>query len=115
MTYSPHRAVIREEKSATKVRVVYDLSTKNKGPSLNECLYKGPGLTPLLFDVLLRFRVSEIAVVADTVQAYLQISVNPVDRDFLRFLWYDDVAAKDPDIVKFRFTSVIFGAAPSKF
>ena len=112
LTYSPHRAVIREEKSTIKVRVVYDLSTKNKGPSLSECFYKGPGLTPLLFDVLLRFRVSEIAVTADIAQAYLQISGNPVDRDFWWFLCYD-VAAKDPDIVKFRFTLVIFGAAPS--
>ena len=115
VTYSPHRAVIREEKSTTKIRVVYDLSAKNKGPSLNNCLYKGPVLTPLLFDVFLRFRISEVAITADIAQAYLQISVNPVDRDFLRFLWYDDVTAKDPNIVKLRFTRVIFGAAPSQF
>ena len=115
VSYSPHRAVIREEKSTTKIRIVYDLSAKNKGPSLNDCLYKGPVLTPLLFDVLLRFRVFQIAITADIAQAYLQILVDPVDRDFLRFLWYDDVYAEEPKILKFRFTRVIFGAAPSQF
>ena len=40
ITYLPHRAIVREDKLTTKVRVVYDASAKNKGPSLNECLYK---------------------------------------------------------------------------
>ena len=40
VTYSPLRAVIREDKVTTKIRVVYDLSAKNKGPSINECLYR---------------------------------------------------------------------------
>ena len=50
VTYLPHRAVIREDKHTTKVRVVFDASAKNIGPSLNGCLYKGPCLNPLLFD-----------------------------------------------------------------
>ena len=115
VTYSPHRHVIREDKTTTKVRIVYDLSAKNKGPSINECLNKGPPLTPLLFDVLLRFRVAEIAMTGDIAQAYLQISVNPIDRDFLRFLWFDDVTKSEPEILKLRFTRVIFGAGPSQF
>ena len=53
VTYLPHRAVVRENKSTTKVRIVYDASAKNKGPSLKECLYKGPCLNPLLYDILL--------------------------------------------------------------
>ena len=35
------------------------------------------------------------------------------DRDHLRFLWYDDVTTNDPEIVKYRFRRVQFGASPS--
>ena len=45
------------------------------GPSLNDTLYKGPCLTPLLFDALLRFRLNPIGIIADIKQAYVQISV----------------------------------------
>ena len=64
-TYLPHRPVIREDKASTKIRIVYDASAKNKGPSLIESLYKGPCLIPLLFDVLLRFRAHDMALTAD--------------------------------------------------
>ena len=60
---------------------MYDASAKNKGLSLNESLYKGPCLTPLLFDVLLRFRAHDIALTADIEKAYLQISVTESERD----------------------------------
>ena len=95
--------------------MVFDASAKNKGASLNECLYKGPCLNPLLYDVLLRFRVFNIAITGDIEKAYLQISVAPEDRDYLRFLWYDDVYKDNPEILKFRFTRVIFGATCSQF
>ena len=47
VTYLPHRAVIRDDKDTTRVRIVFDCSAKNKssgGSSLNDCLYKGPVL-----------------------------------------------------------------------
>ena len=40
--YLPHHAVIRKDKSTTKLRIVYDASAKTEGPSLNDCLYAGP-------------------------------------------------------------------------
>ena len=40
LTYLPHREVIREDKSSTKIRVVFDASAKNgNNVSLNEILY----------------------------------------------------------------------------
>ena len=64
---------------------------------------------------MLRFRVANIGLTADIAKAYLQISVKPSDRDYMRLLWYDDITAKDPKIIKYRFTRVIFGASPSQF
>ena len=49
--YIPHHPVIREDKNTGKLRIVFDVSAKSDGPSLNECLYKGPQLTPLVFDI----------------------------------------------------------------
>ena len=56
--------------------------------------------------------MSTIGITADIAQAYLQIAVASSDRDYLCFLWYDDVTKDDPEIVKYRFTRVIFGASP---
>ena len=55
ITYLPHQEIVRKDAETTKVRVVYDASAKpsKNARSLNECLYVGPSLTPLLYDVLL--------------------------------------------------------------
>jgi hypothetical protein len=37
--YLPHHAVIRRDKETTRLRVVYDASSKSNGISLNSCLY----------------------------------------------------------------------------
>ena len=54
--YLPHRGVVRENSTSTKLRVVYDASSKltKHQYSLNDCLFKGPSLSPFLFDILLR-------------------------------------------------------------
>ena len=43
------------------------------------------------------------------------ISVCPQDRQFLRFLWVDDPAQEDPQIVTYRFARVVFGVSSSPF
>ena len=44
-SYLPHRPVVKEDRSTSKVRMVFDASAKNKGPALNDCLFSGPTLT----------------------------------------------------------------------
>ena len=62
--YIPHIEVIRVDKETTKLRVVYDVSAKAQSttPSLNDCLYAGPPLFSLIYDILLRFRVHKVAI-----------------------------------------------------
>ena len=50
--YLPHHGVVRYDKATTKLRVVYDASSKTSGPSLNECLYKDPNFTSLFLTFL---------------------------------------------------------------
>ena len=113
--YLPHHPVIRRDKQTTKVRVVYDASAKSRGPSLNDCLYVGPKFDQRIFDILLRFRVHNVALTADIEKAFLMVSVSPKDCDVLRFLWTDDITSERPIPVDHRFTRVVFGVSSSPF
>ena len=110
----PHHPVIRKEQSTTKVRIVYDGSTKfNDSISLNDCLQMGPNLIPKLFDVLIRFRSSRIALTADIEKAFLMIGISESDRDKLRFLWFNEPHREDSEVMQLRFTRLVFDLRPS--
>ena len=97
--YLPHHPLVREDKTTTKLRIVYDASAKTCGPSLNECLYAGPKFGQSIMDILLRFRTHRTALAADIEKTFLMISVVPHDRDVLRFLWVDNINKRLPKIV----------------
>ena len=73
--YLPHHTVVRSDKDTTKLRIVYDASSKVNGPSLNECLHAGPKFDQKILDILLRFRIHKVAVAADIEKAYLMITM----------------------------------------
>ena len=82
--YLPHRKVIKEDRTTTKTRIVYDGSAKLRNSvSLNNCLYSGSSLVPILYNVLLRFRIFPIAITADIAHVFLNISIAEHDRDSL--------------------------------
>lgn len=108
--YLPHRHVIKEN-STTRIRPVFDASAHAKGcPSLNQCVEKGQNLFDLIPTVLIRFRENKIGVIADIEKAFLQISVSEKDRNYLRFLWWNDNHSR---INIFRHTRVVFGLSCS--
>ena len=115
--YLPHRAVVRDDKSSTKLRIVFDASSKPSKNSLsrNQCLFKGPQLTPLLFDILVRFRVHPVAIVCDLEKAFHQVRVQENQRDALRFLWVENTNAADLRVIIYRFCRVVFGLTSSPF
>ncbi|XP_064462619.1 uncharacterized protein LOC135373328 [Ornithodoros turicata] len=117
--YMPHRAVVRNESSTTKVRVVFDASSHAPGvPSLNDHLEKGPKLGADLIPVLLRFRLHNVAITADIQKAFLQIGIKEEDRDALRFLWFSQAPSQNnphPDVQCWRMTRVPFGTTSSPF
>ena len=92
---------------------MYDASAKMaNGPSLNDCLLKGPSFNQLIFDLLVRFRQYKVALVADLEKAFL---VEEADRDVLRFLWVNDTSEEFPEPVIYRFTRVVFRVFSSPF
>ncbi|GFU26302.1 integrase catalytic domain-containing protein [Trichonephila clavipes] len=79
--YLPHRPVVKLDSATTKIRPVFDASAREKGkPSLNDCLYKGVNLIELIPDILDRFRIYPVGIVADIEKAFLMLSVAPKDR-----------------------------------
>ena len=113
--YLPHREVIRLDKDTNKLRVVYGASAKRSGPSLNDCMYSGPPLTPMTFDAMARFRAHKVALTADIEKAFLNVAIAPEHRHYLRFLWVDDILTDNPQLVIMRFTRVVFGVNSSPF
>ncbi|XP_065658112.1 uncharacterized protein LOC136082626 [Hydra vulgaris] len=83
--YLPHRAVLRDDKETTKLRVVFDGSAKEGGPSINENR-------------------------TDIRQAFLNVGICNEHKDLLRFLWYDD---KNNMLIIYRFLRVVFGITSS--
>ncbi|GFW36294.1 uncharacterized protein TNCV_4931561 [Trichonephila clavipes] len=111
--YLPHRAVIRTDKTTSKLRIVFDASSHAKAQlSLNDCLHTGLNFIPNLFFLLIKFRVNPIAFVADIKMAFLMIEIDESERDFTRFFWDEnpgiDLENKRLDI--FRMTRVLFGS-----
>ena len=113
--YIPHHPVIRNDKTTTKVRIVFDASASSNCQNLNSCLYKGQHLIPLMNDILLRFRSRFVTLVRDIEKAFHQIPIIPEHRNYLRFLWVDDVFKNSPSIVKLRLAEVAFSVTSSPF
>ena len=107
--YIQHHSVIRDDKITAKIHVVFNASGRDNGPSLNEVLFKWPHLTPLLYNIPLRFRSHVVALTSSIEKAFLQINVNENDGDYLRFLWFDNIFSDQPKIVRNRFALVVFG------
>ena len=94
--------------------MVYDASAKGaKGPSLNDCLQKGPKFNQLIFDLPIQFRSYKFAFTTDLEKPFLMVAVGKDDRDVLRLIWVDDPLAELPKLRTYRFSRVVFGVSSS--
>lgn len=111
--FIPHHAVIRPDKSTTKVRPVLDASAKtSSGLSLNDVLHTGPNLQADLFQLLMKFRHFPVAITADIRQMYLCIGVTDDHRKYQKILYRFDSA----EVLRcFQFTCVPFGLKCSPY
>ena len=110
--YMPHRPVVRQDATSTKVRMVFDASAKPNASagSINDCMFTGRPLQPQLWDILVRTRLMQNLVLADIQKAFLQIEVKEEDRDSFRLLYNVNGVEKH-----LRFARVPFGREASPF
>lgn len=105
--YLTHHGVYHKQKK--KIRVVFNCSLKYNGVSLNDKLLQGPDLTNSLLGVILRFRENSCAFIGDIEKMYYQVKVPPIQRNFMKLLWFDE----EHNIKEYRLTVHVFGAKSS--
>nr|XP_034830105.1 uncharacterized protein LOC117987255 [Maniola hyperantus] len=111
--YLPHHAVIREDKSTTKVRIVFDASCKYaNNVSLNDSLMVGPKLQPDLRHIIMRWRCHPICLIADLVKMYRQVKIAEEDTNFQRIVWRDNPQSEIED---YKLVRVTFGTAAAPY
>ena len=87
-----------------KLRRVSNAKHEFKGACLNEMLLSRPDLISNLLAVICRFRERKYLINADIESKYMQVSVRPEDRKFLRFIW----GKTQPDL--YEYNRFVFGA-----
>ena len=106
--YIPHKPVIRMGAETTKLRIVYDASSRANPqvPCLNDWLYAGPPLQNHLWSVLVRMRFHPVLITGDLQQAFLQVRIKKEERDALRFHWK---TSEHSEVEVLRFTRALYG------
>lgn len=111
--YLPHHAVVRENKTTSKVRIVFDASMKGlNSPSLNDDLLVGPMLQQPLRHIIMRWRMHSISICADVIKMYRQVKVAPEDADFQRVLWRD---SPNCEMEEYKLVRITFGTASAPY
>lgn len=111
--YLPHHAVVKVDSTTTKVRVVFDASSKSaNGISLNETMFIGPTLQDNLFDLLLRWRSHRIVIKADIEKMYRQILVTEPHQSYQRIIWRNN---PNDELQEYQLRTVTFGTAAAPY
>lgn len=111
--YLPHHGVMREASASTKLRVVFNGSSKvPSGDTLNNHLMTGPNLLPALVDILLRWRRHRYVLAADIEKMYRQIEVHPEDRTLQRILWREHPGE---EVSEYELNTITYGLACAPF
>lgn len=109
--YLPHHAVIRHDKSTSKVRIVFNASSKGpNGKSLNDNMLVGPTIQQDLRQIVMRWRTHEIGYIADCVKFYRQVKVTEECADYQRILW-----RMNGELNEYKLTRVTFGTASAPY
>ncbi|XP_053686410.1 uncharacterized protein LOC128735951 [Sabethes cyaneus] len=111
--YLPHHPVFKESSITTKIRVVYNASCKtSSGFSVNDLQLVGLVVQEDLLSIHIRFRIHQIAFVADVEKMYRQILLNPSCRRYQLILWRPN---PDQPIATYELQTVTYGFASAPF
>ncbi len=104
--FLPHFIIFHPDKP-DRPRRVLDCAAKVDGILLNSMLHAGPNNMASVLGVLLPFRAHKYMINGNIKEMFLQFAVYESDRDFLAFLWHEDLKAEPAVYVN---TCHVFGA-----
>lgn len=111
--FLPHHAVIRQDSLTTKVRVVFDASSKTStSVSLNDTLMVGPTIQDELRAILLRFRIHAVVMTADIEKMYRQILISPEFQSYQQILWREN---RNEPLLSYKLKTVTYGTSAAPF
>ena len=102
--------VLKEGQPLEKGRLVVNGSRKFKGESLNDFLEPGPNVINDIGELLLRLRRHRYLVCCDLAQMFLNIRVDPQDRQYLRMFYREN---PQDELQVYQFAVHAFGLASS--
>ena len=94
--YVTHLPVYKPDSATTPLRIVTNTSFTNEHARLspNSCMMEGPNALASLLEVLIGFRLNEVALVYDLTKAYQSISTGEIERHVRRIVWrWGDISA----------------------
>ena len=111
--YVPIQHVLRPDSETTRLRLVINSSLRcpRTGLSLNDILAKGPNVLNDVWEMLVRFRENEKALVSDVTKAYHQMVTGLLEMHLRRVVWRNSQPGKKWKV--YGFLSVTFGDRPA--
>ena len=109
ISYVTHLPVHKPESATTTLRIVTNTSFINETVKLspNNCMLEGPNALNSLLEILIGFRINEVALVYDLKKAYQSIAKGEVERHVRRVLWRWGDTSADREV--YGYNVVTFG------
>ncbi|XP_062556901.1 uncharacterized protein LOC134221731 [Armigeres subalbatus] len=109
----PHHAVLKEDSTTTKVRVVFDASCRTATrPSLNDALMVGPIVQDDLRSIMMRSRMHPVLLNADIKQMYRQILTDERSSSLQHIVWR---SSPEEPLQTYELKTVTYGTASAPF
>ncbi len=91
---------------------MFDAAAPFKGKCLNDTIFSGPALQPVLSAVLIQFREIEVAWAADVEAMFSRFRLRPADANYFCFLWRE---VESEETIICRMDRLLFGTTCSPF
>lgn len=111
--YLPYHAVMKEDSTTTKLRLVFNASSKTaSGFSSNDMQCIGPTIQTDASSLLMTFRKHKYVVTADIGKMYRQFKIDPSQRSLQRILYRSSPAE---EIQEYELNTVTYGTRSASF